>query len=198
MFFFVRSRPLYIHYPAGGRMMAAVEVISTLLIVAMFSVQPLSVSAQCHPTCAYECDSPTCFASCVPQCLPYRCQTCELNPFTNVTTCGPLSSSGCYVHCPRDQCEEDSCPECEIICNVGNLCNPDDPYCHVQCLELECDWKCDKPGDCPLPRCELQCDPPACAASSGSGGGGCQGYLREESWRYVGYTLYLLLLSRCY
>jgi hypothetical protein len=60
-------------------------------------------------------------------------------------------------------CEADACPQCETIC-PGNLCD-DVPDCLVLCEETACAWHCEKPTNCPYPRCELQCEAPACELS---------------------------------
>lgn len=108
----------------------------------------LSSAAGCHPLCSWLCDDPTCPAVCQPICSQPACQFNQ--------TCG--YSPVCSVRCPADQCESDSCPACETIC-----ADPPSLDCGViECEITTCSWQCRKPLHCPYPRCELQCEHPAC------------------------------------
>lgn len=40
--------------------------------------------------------------------------------------------------------------------------------CAIQCAEPEADWVCFTPNNCRYPRCQLQCDAPACEGSPSS------------------------------
>ena len=113
-----------------------------------------SVGESCHPQCRYACDDPVCNATCAPVCVVSECifeNTCDYSPV-------------CTVRCPEDQCESDSCPACETICEPSTHLECGDPLCNA----LNCSWACEKPTNCPLPRCELVCERPACEYSSAS------------------------------
>lgn len=115
----------------------------------------------CHPECRYQCDDPVCLAICHPVCGPTICERC-LNT-TEGLVC--LPTTRCHVRCPTDMCESDSCPQCETIC--PDLC-VGVPGCSILCQAVECAWQCEKPTQCPLPRCELQCEAPACQLLNGA------------------------------
>ena len=100
----------------------------------------------CHPECRWACDDPTCLADCkyvteTPSCI------CDGN--TSLTP-------NCYVFCPPDQCESENCPACETRCQPVAGCTP-------LCLPPVASWACRKPKNCIPPRCELNCEMPACA-----------------------------------
>lgn len=119
----------------------------------------MAVLAQtCHPECHWACDDPVCPASCTPVCLPPQCEICLNN--TGTPICRPTRQ--CYIHCPSDECESDSCPVCEVRC--PDQCH-NASQCLIQCEEVECAWRCTKPRNCPKPVCELQCELPACVYS---------------------------------
>lgn len=118
----------------------------------------LAIAQACHPECTYQCDDPVCPASCVPVCLRPVCEVC-VNSSSLI--CYPLD--GCYVRCPADMCESDSCPQCETICSSNACLNI--PNCTVLCEEVQCAWQCSKPTNCPYPTCLLQCEMPACPFS---------------------------------
>lgn len=124
----------------------------------------ISIINNCHPECAWSCDDPVCPATCKPICNEYNCSRCFINPDTNETYSCEKIYVGCAISCPSDQCEDSSCPVCALSCNP-NLCNGE-PNCIVLCQELECNWACSKPLDCPYPKCILQCDQPACGSTS--------------------------------
>jgi len=124
----------------------------------------------CDAECRWLCDDPVCPAVCVPDCLPPVCARC-LNhtlpdpPYYNLT-CRPTQR--CHVTCPPDQCNADMCPACETTCPTEGLCqNEPVDECIVLCEAPQCGWRCSKPLNCPKPRCELQCEEPACAVSGG-------------------------------
>jgi hypothetical protein len=113
-----------------------------------------SVGDSCHPQCRYLCDDPVFNATCSIVCVKPDCiydQTCDYSP-------------ACTIQCPEDQCESDSCPACETICQ---------PSTHIECGQPlcappNCTWSCVKPTNPPPIRCEVQCERPACEYSSGS------------------------------
>lgn len=125
--------------------------------------------------CHFQCDDPVCAASCQPLCEPASCQaTCEppVNP-PNCTCEADCETPECEVHCPRDGCEEDSCPACEISCGPpscttncdqinpqGPTCEAPEPDCEIQCSPPMCSWLCTEP-ECTNPHCEPVCDLPA-------------------------------------
>ena len=120
----------------------------------------LDVAGTCHPECSYECDNPVCAADCRPVCLPPVCAVC-LNT-TGTPVC--YGTDKCWLYCPVDQCESDECPACATMC-PNSTCNGFDD-CFMLCEEPECSWECQKPTNCPLPTCLLQCEMPACPHSS--------------------------------
>jgi len=128
----------------------------------MFLILLLVALARCcHPECRYACDDPVCLAVCQPVCGPPRCDRCVNT--TDGLICQPTNR--CRVRCPANMCESDTCPQCETICpdlciGVAN--------CSVLCQAVECAWQCEKPTQCPQPRCELQCEQPACHLLSGT------------------------------
>lgn len=111
-------------------------------------------AAACHPECRWACDDPVCQAVCQPVC---ETPVCVL---TNAThpSCSTFQPS-CSVQCPANMCESDSCPQCETVCQPpSDLCNDGQLLCEA----TSCTWYCQKPTNCPYPRCELQCERPAC------------------------------------
>ena len=128
-----------------------------LLILTLFFCVKIRA---CHPECTWQCDDPVCPAACSPVCLAPSCQVC--NNQTSTPFCVPYDMWS--TSCPPDQSESDSCPVCAVTCTDPCRHNP---YCFVQCEEVQCAWQCHKP-DCPYPTCELQCDAPACQASTAS------------------------------
>jgi hypothetical protein len=99
----------------------------------------------CHPECRWLCDDPLCLAVCKPIFEQPVC-SCA-NPGVN-----PV----CRVLCAQDQCEMDSCPQCEVQCDPNPNCGA------ITCEQLVSSWSCRKPSDCALPTCELQCELPFC------------------------------------
>jgi hypothetical protein len=124
-----------------------------------------TVIDSCHPECLYECNVPVCPAVCVPITIPPSCEACINH--TNPLKCYNVDND-CYIHCPPNQCEQDSCPVCEVICSP-DICN-NIPNCFVECEETQSSWYCRKPTsiECPPPVCILQCEQPACAFSISS------------------------------
>src|SRR5277367_1549324 len=118
-------------------------------IVLLHSLFFMVYTDGCHPECAYECSFPVCVAICKPICTFPQCLLCEyISPY-NTTLCSSVNTA-CSVYCPSDQCEMDSCPVCEVLCNP--LCQnvPIEKNCTILCEEIVCAWKCEKPKFCPL------------------------------------------------
>ncbi len=135
----------------------------TLVILSLLYLT--AIYAGCHPECTYECDNPVCAANCQPQCDSVKCRICEQINVNATPVCEEdFIDRGCEIRCPADQCESDSCPQCEVIC-AGSLCD-DDPTCVIECEQIACGWDCQKPTNCPQPICILQCEQPACAVTS--------------------------------
>lgn len=127
-----------------------------LLLVFVWIAQGQS----CHPECHWQCDDPVCAAVCEPICQP---PVCEYQCMGNGTC--PGHTPACSVNCPSDQCEVDMCPQCETICAPPPIaCS----ICSPLCEQTNCTWRCRKPapGSCQYPRCELQCELPACVYSA--------------------------------
>ncbi len=123
------------------------------MITLLFLLLDLAVG--CHPECRYQSDDPVCFADCQPACAA---PVCAVQCIDEDSVCAHRVPS-CRVLCPTDQCESDTCPECETICDplpaqcVG---------CSPLCEETECAWQCTTPADCTTPTYELQCEQAAC------------------------------------
>lgn len=68
----------------------------------------------------------------------------------------------CEVQCPEDVCEKEDCPQCETVCKPPQcgVTVPSIPSakCEVKCEDVECEWSCHKPSDCPRPDCKLKCE----------------------------------------
>lgn len=122
-----------------------------MLFILLLSI---AYATGCHPQCRWLCDDPVCHAVCKPICAPPVCQFNQTCPY----------SPSCSVRCPADQCENDQCPACETLCAP-----PPALECgEIECEAVECAWQCNKPIYCPYPRCELQCEHPACEYSAGN------------------------------
>lgn len=145
----------------------------------VFLLVAFSVAA--HPECRWACDDPVCSAICNPVCAAPVCQVqCDV-PGT-AQACGqPI----CSTRCPPDQSEADSCPACETVCQ------PLPCACHVLCEATNCSWSCRKPGNCRQPRCELQCERPACEYVRSSGASAA---VAAEAWA-VGLLMVLLIAN---
>lgn len=126
-----------------------------MILLFIFAV---AVGAACHPECHWQCDDPVCFPICDIHCQP---PVCEYQCMGNATCVG--HTPACSVQCPSDMCEADACPACETVCAppplVCNICSP-------LCEATNCTWDCRKPHTCQYPRCELQCEDPACKRAS--------------------------------
>jgi hypothetical protein len=105
-----------------------------------------------EPLCLWACDVPVCHAVCSPACGTPQCERC-----VNGTGC--QRTDACRVQCPDGPPDTTMCPQCEVQC--PNLC-AGTPGCEVLCQAVECGWRCVKPTNCRAPRCQLQCERPAC------------------------------------
>jgi hypothetical protein len=121
----------------------------------------VAIATACHPECSWACDDPVCSAVCKPVCQPPVCQVQCDNP-DDVSAC---RKPHCWVRCPADQCESDQCPACETICAPLDCRRNPEAVCEALCEATQCSWWCEKPDDCPKPRCELECERPACESS---------------------------------
>jgi hypothetical protein len=133
------------------------------ILVALF----IAYVTGCHPECRYACDDPICAAVCAPDCQPVNCSVVCVTG-----TCTPPGGLRCVIDCPADQCESDSCPACQPLCEEVPADCP--PVCETHCQPPVCTWQCRKPTDCPQPRCELVCERPACESSNVYTGAGWQ------------------------
>lgn len=127
----------------------------------MLVVLFLRVTLGSAPECRYACDDPVCPAVCRAECKPARCEY-ECDPSEPHAVCSPPI---CHTHCTSalDSSPSDSCPSCETRCEPLR-CRGNVMPCHTLCEALECTWNCQKPRNCPRPRCELMCEQPACAS----------------------------------
>lgn len=129
----------------------------------------------CHPECSWACDDPICLADCKFVTEPPSC-ICQDNP--SVTP-------KCYVYCAPDQCENDTCPQCETRCEITSGCTP-------LCLPPVSSWACRKPTNCTQPICELVCEQPACPYT----GTGDPWKKSEFPWWILALVVFLFLFIR--
>lgn len=118
----------------------------------------------CHPKCSWVCDEPKCPAVCEPICSPPQCHTVCEEPIGDKCEV-KCEKPECGIKCPTRGCADGICNECMAVCNAPhciNICQPPVPQCGIVCDEPSCDWKCNKPNDCPQPTCELKCENPHC------------------------------------
>jgi hypothetical protein len=144
----------------------------TWILFALMALSSLALvfatdaSADCHPTCRWQCDDPICPAQCHPVCERPKCQVhCEETPCAQCKV--HCDKPQCNVRCPKDLCEKNDCPKCETVCAPAQCrtsCVAPNAVCTPMCEETKCDWKCKKPTLCPRPKCELVCETPKCAA----------------------------------
>lgn len=108
-----------------------------------------------HPICAWQCDNPTCELVPTTVCDDPVCMT-------TCTVGDPIlcSQPNCHISCPPNQTSVDSCPMCETICDAPTC--PMTHNCTILCEATACSWK--PPLRCLVryPRCELNCERPAC------------------------------------
>lgn len=117
--------------------------------------------------CKYLCDDPVCNATCIPNIVIHSYPNCTLQCTNNYTIskinyCQRLDCK--FVQPPGISFELEQCPMVEIQCNR--------PRCFYLPSNVQCDpiceapppaqWHCIKPINCPLPKCELQCEQPSC------------------------------------
>lgn len=108
-------------------------------------------------TCSWACDDPVCHPVCYSRCEPPLCTTQCMGP----GIC--LYEPHCEIRCDSNVTVADQCPLCETICQpLHTSCSGCSPLCQAP----NCSWVCVKPGYCPQPRCELQCEAPVCAYAS--------------------------------
>jgi hypothetical protein len=119
----------------------------------------------CHPECTDPCSNTVCKASCrviienpTPNCTVI-CNNGTQNGY--ITYCQPPT---CIYEIPPDQCETDSCPVIETLCQqLRCSCLPSGITCEIQCqAPSPSSWLCKPPVFCPN-ICNLQCSAPACA-----------------------------------
>jgi len=111
----------------------------------------------CHPECLCE-DLSTVAPICTPVCQEPQCIIqCNQHSGTHVS-CTPLN---CNVTCPVDQCEADSCPQCETVCGPI-VCSPETVACTPLCEETQCTWSCTAPLSC----VNANCTEPACSSGT--------------------------------
>jgi hypothetical protein len=109
----------------------------------------LGLAAACHPMCRWVCDDPVCNAVCAFACSE---PVCQLDP-----PCGRKPT--CSLRCLTGTCENDTCPQCEVVCDPSPC-----PGSQALCEAVDCAWRCHKPA-CRQPVCELTCEQPACGAT---------------------------------
>ncbi len=115
----------------------------------------------CHPVVTWPCEggTVTSFLYCLPVCEEPVC--------TVVEGCTKLCLDPvCAITCPQDQCEAESCPACETLCNPLS-CYPNSAGCEIQCEETTCTWSCIIPPWIYHPTsCSPIIESPACGVSS--------------------------------
>ena len=136
-----------------------------LVLLALFAVALAQTTVPgCHPVCSWNCDNPQCPAVCHPICERPKCEM-KCNELANAKCTTQCGVPQCEVRCPKDMCEGQTCPKCEIVCRPAecrSVCIPPDPVCTPMCEEAKCEWKCSRPVTCPRPKCELVCQASAC------------------------------------
>jgi hypothetical protein len=127
-----------------------------ILIACVFACHPESRWACDDPCGEWICSDPICRPICEPNCKPVNC-VCY-----NAATDHSYPKV-CYIFCPEDQCESDSCPQCEIKC-PDSCAYQYEPLCQAP----DCGWTCRTNYSCPEPQCEqasttvTNCEPPRC------------------------------------
>ncbi len=116
-----------------------------------------TLALACHPECTTQCNDLVYAAFFRPAC---RLPVCEIQCENDedVASCDPPR---CYVACPANQCESDSCPQCETRC-LPAVCNGIGAVCSPLCEETECGWR---PFPVPYHQqsaCEATCEHAAC------------------------------------
>ena len=128
----------------------------SLIILLLFHL----INSSNGPLCTYACSDPQCAANCVPKCLPY---SCHILCSGNQSLCNPIN---CHTECVPYYVEG-HCPLCTLLCQPVK-CTASSGTCIIECEELSCGWKCQKPNpsQCSPPICELQCELPSCEFSN--------------------------------
>lgn len=121
----------------------------------------IACALACHPECRWACDDPVCNATTSVVCQPSVCMI-VCTEADDRLQCSNRTDL-CSVRLPtEDACEMDECPRAETVCpSVSQVCRK--PLgCQFLCEAPQCTWAVKKPSNCPRPRCELQCESPAC------------------------------------
>lgn len=158
-----------------------------ITILATLVVFSAATTDQCHPVCAWQCDSSQCDAICQPVCESPVCAVqcaadaeivtdsnaslsenntviddADLQDASNGVAC---NQPDCKIVCPSEACEFGECPRCSTTCEALQCSGSGNIDCAVVCEPVICAWHCMPPEDCPEPTCELVCDESACASS---------------------------------
>mmetsp|Transcript_27338 Transcript_27338/g.69147 ORF Transcript_27338/g.69147 Transcript_27338/m.69147 type:complete len:270 (-) Transcript_27338:71-880(-) len=115
----------------------------------------------CVPQCTWECETSKCDQVCEPVCQAPRCETrCTDPDYSSCTRC--CGESQCSVLCPKTACAGQDCAECKTSCSepICLLKCPGLQPCHNVCEHPKCEWRCNKPQECPPPQCRMVCDEP--------------------------------------
>jgi len=130
-----------------------------LLLQIVILVPFIETVTTCHPECVGQIDTElVCVSNCTAICPGI---TCQLAPHVLFGDSPIFPTPNCYQRCPPDQCEVDSCPVCEIVCDPL-------PGYQIECEMITCSWYCIEPDQisCPVPEDdEIVCDAPSCEAS---------------------------------
>lgn len=118
-----------------------------------------SLAKACHPECTSTCSSTVCPAVCDILAMPINCSIRCVNA-SHVNSCRPVDCG--FGPVPRDQCEQDSCPQLEVMCEAP-VCNATGANCEIQCAPVYAGWECRTPS-CWEKACPVECEAPACAA----------------------------------
>jgi hypothetical protein len=129
---------------------------NVVFLVALFFV---SFTTACHPECTSTCSSTVCPAVCDILAKPINCSIRCVNA-AHVNSCRPVECR--FGPVPRDQCEQDSCPQLEVLCEAP-VCNAAGANCEIQCAAVQAGWDCHTPP-CWEKACPVECGLPACAA----------------------------------
>lgn len=125
-----------------------------------------TANLQCRPTCRWHCDDPICEQTCEPKCASPVCKTfCQhVDDNSCQTTC---EEPKCTVICPAHmgQCKGPDCKgpnKCTTVCGAPECKTQCARSCESKCADPVCQYECEKPKECPQPRCQMVCDHDAC------------------------------------
>jgi hypothetical protein len=119
----------------------------------------------CHPQCAWSCESPKCNTICGPKCKAPKCSV-RCKGFNTKSCRMECGKPNCRVVCPKEPylCAAKDCakcktecsrPVCQVACKKGI---GDEQPCRNVCSQPVCHWDCKEPSGCAKPKCSMKCD----------------------------------------